>query len=77
MIQEASRLQIPIVAVVDPCMPLETFQKIAYPIPAKDSVQFVYLFCNLITKTFLYERKKMGLGKKEDEPAQELSVQKA
>ncbi|KAL0014899.1 hypothetical protein SO802_001968 [Lithocarpus litseifolius] len=25
------------------------------PVPANDSVQFVYLFCNLITKTFLVE----------------------
>lgn len=77
VIQEASRLEIPIVSVVDPSMPLDTFKKIAYPIPAKDSVQFVYLFCNLITKTFLYEQKKMGLGKKEDETAQKLAVQKA
>ena len=58
-------------------MPLDAFKKIAYPVPAKDSVQFVYLFCNLITKTFLYEQKKMGLEGIEDVTAGELAVQKA
>ncbi|XP_047334123.1 UTP--glucose-1-phosphate uridylyltransferase-like isoform X2 [Impatiens glandulifera] len=60
VIHEASRLQIPIVGLVDSSMPLETFKDITYPIPANDSVEFVYLFCNLITKTFLLEQKKLA-----------------
>ncbi|CAI9103301.1 OLC1v1001757C1 [Oldenlandia corymbosa var. corymbosa] len=59
IISEAARLQIPIVGLVDSSMPWETYKKITYPIPANDSVQFVYLFCNLITKTVLYEQRKM------------------
>lgn len=59
VILEADRLQIPIVGLVDSSMPWETYKKITYPVPANDSVQFVYLFCNLITKTFLYEQRKM------------------
>ncbi|KAM0072062.1 putative UTP--glucose-1-phosphate uridylyltransferase [Helianthus debilis subsp. tardiflorus] len=72
VILEATRLQIPIVGLVDPSMPLETFKKITYPVPANDSVQFVYLFCNLITKTIQYEQKKLAAAKgnvvKEVEP---------
>lgn len=60
LIMEADRLQIPIVALVDSSMPLEIYKRIAYPIPANDSVQFIYLFCNLITKTFLYEQKRLA-----------------
>ncbi|XP_022018099.1 ribosomal protein S2, mitochondrial [Helianthus annuus] len=72
VILEASRLQIPIVGLVDPSMPLVTFKKITYPVPANDSVQFMYLFCNLITKTIQYEQKKLAGAKgnvvKEVEP---------
>ncbi|PON68591.1 Ribosomal protein [Parasponia andersonii] len=53
VILEAHRLRIPIVSLVDSAMPLDYFSKITYPVPANDSLQFVYLFCNLITKTFL------------------------
>lgn len=63
VIMEADRLQIPIVALVDSSMPLEIYKRIAYPIPANDSVQFIYLFCNLITKTFLYEQKRLASTK--------------
>lgn len=58
---EAFKLQIPVVALVDSTMPLETFNRIAYPVPANDSVKFVYLFCNLITKTLLLEQQKLKL----------------
>lgn len=72
VILEASKLQIPIVGLVDPSMPLETYKKITYPVPANDSVQFVYLFCNLITKTIQFEQKKLAAAKgkvaKEEEP---------
>ncbi|KAK2965847.1 hypothetical protein RJ640_026698 [Escallonia rubra] len=60
VILEAEKLQIPIVGLVDSSMPWETYKRITYPIPANDSVQFVYLFCNLITKTFLYEQKRLA-----------------
>lgn len=60
VILEAEKLQIPIVGLVDSSIPLETYKRITYPVPANDSVQFVYLFCNLITKTFLYEQKKLA-----------------
>ncbi|KAJ8763171.1 hypothetical protein K2173_025556 [Erythroxylum novogranatense] len=61
VILEADRLQVPIVALVDSSMPLEYYKRIAYPVPANDSVEFVYLFCNLITKTILLEQKKRGV----------------
>ncbi|KAH6793768.1 hypothetical protein C2S52_004245 [Perilla frutescens var. hirtella] len=58
VIKEANRLQIPVVGLVDSSMPWETYSKITYPVPANDSVEFVYLFCNLITKTILKEKKE-------------------
>ncbi|CAN4126100.1 unnamed protein product [Withania somnifera] len=60
VIQEAAKLQIPIVGLVDSSMPWDIYKKITYPVPANDSVQFVYLFCNLITKTFLYEQRRLN-----------------
>ncbi|CAF1861731.1 unnamed protein product [Brassica oleracea var. botrytis] len=38
VILEAAKLQIPVVAIVDPNVPLEFFEKIMYPVPARDSV---------------------------------------
>ncbi|KAF8401546.1 hypothetical protein HHK36_012488 [Tetracentron sinense] len=64
VILEADRLQIPIVSLVDSDVPLDSYRRITYPIPAKDSIQFVYLFCNLIVKTFLLERGRIA-GTKE------------
>ncbi|KAG6663804.1 hypothetical protein I3843_02G038300 [Carya illinoinensis] len=66
VVLEADKLQIPVVALVDSTMPLDIYKRIAYPVPANDSVQFVYLFCNLITKTFLLEQKRLGSTPKED-----------
>jgi UTP--glucose-1-phosphate uridylyltransferase len=66
---EADKLQIPVVALVDSSMPLDVYKRIAYPVPANDSVQFVYLFCNLITKTFLLEQKRFGGTAREDSAA--------
>ncbi|KAJ7961808.1 UTP--glucose-1-phosphate uridylyltransferase [Quillaja saponaria] len=65
VIKEADKLQIPIVALVDSSMPLDYYKRIAYPVPANDSVQFVYLFCNLITKTFMLEQKKLAATENE------------
>ncbi|CAI0380086.1 unnamed protein product [Linum tenue] len=53
VILEAARLQVPVVALVDSSLQLEYYEKTAYPLPANDSMEFVYLFCNIITKTFL------------------------
>ncbi|KAM7273456.1 hypothetical protein ACFE04_028120 [Oxalis oulophora] len=57
--REAAKLQIPIVALVDSSMPWDTFSKITYPVPANDSVKFVYLFCNMLTKSIMLEQKKL------------------
>nr|QRG30066.1 ribosomal protein S2 [Phalaenopsis aphrodite subsp. formosana]QRG30075.1 ribosomal protein S2 [Phalaenopsis aphrodite subsp. formosana] len=56
VILEADRSQIPIVSLVDSTIPLGSYQRITYPIPANASIQFVYLFCHLITKTVILER---------------------
>nr|YP_010593452.1 ribosomal protein S2 [Juncus effusus]WAI96532.1 ribosomal protein S2 [Juncus effusus] len=56
VILEADRSQIPIVSLVDSTTPLGSYQRITYPIPANDPIQFVYLFCHLITKTVILER---------------------
>lgn len=65
---EAERLGIPIVGLVDSSMPWEYYKKITYPIPANDSVQFVYLVCNMITKCLMLEKTKKngekGVGRK-------------
>lgn len=45
---------------VDSSMPWGIYKRITYPVPANASVQFVYLFCNLITKTFLVEHKRVA-----------------
>ncbi|KAI8545662.1 hypothetical protein RHMOL_Rhmol07G0057100 [Rhododendron molle] len=58
VIFEADKLQIPIVGLVNSDMPWDVYKRITYPVPANDSVKFVYLFCNLITKTFLMEQKR-------------------
>ncbi|CAN8269843.1 unnamed protein product [Cochlearia groenlandica] len=61
VIIEASKLQIPVVAIVDPNVPLDLFDKITYPVPARHSVKFVYLFCNVITKCFVAEQMNMKI----------------
>ncbi|CAB4269294.1 unnamed protein product [Prunus armeniaca] len=71
VILEADRLQIPIVSLVDSAMPLEYYKKITYPIPANDSVQFVYLVCNLITKTFLLHQKSTASSVAQPEDTRE------
>jgi ribosomal protein S2 len=59
VILEAARSQIPIVFLVDSTIPGESHKRITYPIPANDSIQFVYLFCHLVTKTGILERKSV------------------
>ncbi|KAL8495860.1 hypothetical protein ACS0TY_019832 [Phlomoides rotata] len=66
VIREAYRLKIPVVGLVDSSMPWDTYKRITYPVPANDSMEFVYLFCNLITKTILKERKEAAAEKDED-----------
>ncbi|KAB1998574.1 hypothetical protein ES319_D12G098300v1, partial [Gossypium barbadense] len=46
---------------------LKQYKKVTYPIPTNDSVQFVYLICNMITKCLMLEKEKdgaKGTGKK-------------
>ncbi|KAI4338744.1 hypothetical protein MLD38_023763 [Melastoma candidum] len=64
---EAEKLQIPVVALVDSSMPLESFKRTTYPIPANDSVQFIYLFCNMIAKTILSEKKRLDTDRRRKE----------
>ncbi|KAL6129204.1 hypothetical protein ACLB2K_072557 [Fragaria x ananassa] len=74
-ILEAHRLQIPIVSLVDSDMPIEYFNKITYPIPCNNSsAKFVYLFCNLITKTFLLQQKQRGHVSAEIETSEQVGA---
>nr|ADT62127.1 ribosomal protein S2 [Isoetes engelmannii] len=56
-ILEADQLRIPIVSPVDCHISNGLHELITYPIPVNDydSIQFVYLFCNLVTKTVIHE----------------------
>ncbi|KAG6548163.1 hypothetical protein Mapa_010213 [Marchantia paleacea] len=57
-ILEANQLQIPIVALVDSNIPNRLHKLITYPVPVNDdSIKFVYLFCNLITKTVILSKR--------------------
>ncbi|KAJ4713634.1 putative Utp-glucose-1-phosphate uridylyltransferase [Melia azedarach] len=76
VVMEASKLQVPIVALVDSSMPWEVYSKITYPVPGNDSVQFVYLLCNMITKTFLAEHKKLGLLKDGEDREERVTEKK-
>ncbi|KAJ6819486.1 ribosomal protein S2 [Iris pallida] len=60
VIREADQSQIPIVSIVDPQIPLESYKRISYPIPANATRQFIYLFCHLMTKIAFYERERNG-----------------
>nr|YP_010250658.1 ribosomal protein S2 [Nymphaea hybrid cultivar]QTV76313.1 ribosomal protein S2 [Nymphaea hybrid cultivar] len=59
VILEADRSQIPIASSVDSNIPSGSYQRITYPIPANDPIQFVYLFRNSITKTVILERGRL------------------
>lgn len=60
VIREADQSQIPIVSIVDPQIPLESYKRISYPIPANATRQFIYMFCHLMTKIVFYERERNG-----------------
>ncbi|KAJ6825187.1 ribosomal protein S2 [Iris pallida] len=60
VIHEADQSQIPIVSLVDPQIPLESYKRISYPIPANATRQFIYMFCHLITKIVFDERERNG-----------------
>lgn len=76
VIMEAAKLQVPIVALVDSSIPLDVYSKVTYPVPGNDSVQFVYLLCNMITKTFLVEQKKLGLLKDDEDRRERIDSKK-
>lgn len=59
VILEADRSQIPIASLVDSTIPWKLDKRINYSIPANDPMRLVYLFCNLITKTVILERKRI------------------
>jgi len=56
VILEANRSQIPIASLADSTITWEFYKRITYPIPANDTIQFIYLFLNSITKTVILER---------------------
>lgn len=57
-IEEANRLKIPIICLVDSNVSNKLQNMITYPIPANaDSLQFVYILCNSIFKTIMYSQK--------------------
>lgn len=60
VILEANRLQIPIASLLDSTFPWESYKRITYPIPANDTIQFIYLFRHSITKTVIRERQMQG-----------------
>nr|WIA66360.1 ribosomal protein S2 [Apopellia endiviifolia]WIA66401.1 ribosomal protein S2 [Apopellia endiviifolia]WKW95122.1 ribosomal protein S2 [Apopellia endiviifolia] len=62
-ILEANQLQIPIVALVDSNIPNRLHKLITYPVPVNDSIKFVYLFRNLITKTVILSKRRPNLEK--------------
>ena len=59
VILEANRSQIPIASLADSTITWEFYKRITYPIPANDTIQFIYLFLNSITKTVILERKRI------------------
>nr|QIA60152.1 ribosomal protein S2 [Haplomitrium mnioides]QIA60194.1 ribosomal protein S2 [Haplomitrium mnioides] len=60
-ILEANQLQIPIIASVDSNIPNRLHKLITYPVPVNDdSIKFVYLFRNLITKTVIPPKRAQG-----------------
>lgn len=59
VINEAAKLQIPVISLVDSNISNKLHKKITYPIPTNEkSLQFCYLFCNCVLKTILLEQKK-------------------
>lgn len=72
-ILEANRLRIPIVPLVDSTLSERLHKLITYPIPVNnDSVWFINLFCQLITKTVIHSKKARKLAKKARELAGEI-----
>ncbi|GLJ48566.1 hypothetical protein SUGI_1024420 [Cryptomeria japonica] len=59
---EAARNKIPVVSLIESDISLGLYKRITYPVPANDSVQFVYLFCNLIAKTWYCSSQNLELS---------------
>jgi ribosomal protein S2 len=61
VILEAHRSQIPIASLGDSTIPCESFKRITYPIPSRDTIEIVYFFCHSIIKTVILERNAMKI----------------
>lgn len=55
VILEADRSQIPIASLGDSTIPWESYKRITYPIPSRDTIEIVYFFCHSIMKTVILE----------------------
>ena len=55
VILEADRSQIPIPSLGDSTIPWESYKRITYPIPSRDTIEIVYFFCHSIMKTVILE----------------------
>jgi ribosomal protein S2 len=64
VILEADRSQIPILSLGDSTIPWESYKRITYPIPSRDTIEIVYFFCHLIMKTVIIEQKAMTVETK-------------
>jgi ribosomal protein S2 len=77
VILEANRSQIPIASLVDSTIPWESNKRITYPIPANDTIQFIYLFRHSITKTVILERPRITAMNSPKTGATHLSLSEA
>lgn len=64
VILEADRSQIPIASLGDSTIPWESYKRITYTIPSRDSIEFSYFFCHSIMKTVIIEQNSMKVEKK-------------
>ncbi|KAK1561675.1 hypothetical protein QYE76_018518, partial [Lolium multiflorum] len=64
VILEADRSQIPIPSLGDSTIPWESYKRITYPIPSRDTIEIVYFFCHSIMKTVIIEQKAMTVETK-------------
>jgi len=61
VILEADRSQIPIVSLGDSTIPWESYKRLTYPIPTRDTIEIVYFFCHLIMKTVIIKHNENAI----------------